>query len=181
MSATVFAGASQFAALELWGESIPYVSLALVALAVNARHMILGAALSPWINRLPWSRRLPILGLLSDVNFTDSQALYKEGERDAGVILGGGITLWATWVIGTAAGALLGNALGDLDRFGIDVLMIAFFAAITVRGVQSRTDIWPIVTAVVVTIATASLLPSGWNIIAAALAGGAVGVLTHGD
>ena len=38
MSALVFAGASQFAALDLWGTQIPLVPLALTVFAINARH-----------------------------------------------------------------------------------------------------------------------------------------------
>ena len=43
MSIVVFAGASQFAALDLWHAPLPIATLALTVLAVNARHILLGA------------------------------------------------------------------------------------------------------------------------------------------
>src|SRR5256885_11123585 len=40
MSAAVFAGASQFAALDLWIAPLPLAMLAVTVLAVNARHIL---------------------------------------------------------------------------------------------------------------------------------------------
>ena len=48
MSAIVFAGGAQFAALELWRAPIPWVALVVATLAVNVRHVVLGAALHNW-------------------------------------------------------------------------------------------------------------------------------------
>ena len=50
MSAVVFAGAAQFATLDLWQAPVAFVSLALLVLAVNARMVIMGAALAAWLN-----------------------------------------------------------------------------------------------------------------------------------
>lgn len=177
MSATVFAGASQFAALELWQAPLPFVSMALVVLAVNARHIILGAALSPWVNRLPRWKWLASLAMMSDVNFADSQTAFKAGERDAGLLLGGGLIMWLNWMIGTAVGAFAGAGLGALDRFGLDVVMAAFFGAIVVGNLKTRAALVPVAVAIVVALATLPLLPTGWNIIIAALCGGVVGAV----
>ena len=57
MSTLVFAGASQFAALELWGVHIPIVPLALTVFAINARHLLMGASLYPWLRHLSPARR----------------------------------------------------------------------------------------------------------------------------
>lgn len=175
MSATVFAGASQFAALELWQSPLPLVSMALVVLAVNARHIILGAALSPWVNRLPRWKWLASLAMMSDVNFADSQSAFKAGERDAGLLLGGGLIMWLNWMVGTSVGAFASASLGALDRFGLDVVMAAFFGAIVVGSLKTRSAVIPVAVASIVALATLPVLPTGWNIIAAALCGGVVG------
>lgn len=175
MSALVFAGASQFAVLDLWATPLPYISLALVALAVNARTTILGAALSPWINALPWRKRLLPLFLLSDPNFVDSHTAFKNGSSDVGVLVGGGLVLWTTWVLGTGIGVFAGTSIGSLDRFGVDVVMVAFFAAVIVGRVRSSSNFVSVLVAASVAIATFGVLPTGWNIIAAALCGGIAG------
>ena len=179
MSAIVFAGASQFAALEMWGESLPYLSLALVTLAVNSRLVILGAVLSPWLNALPRRHALAAMFLLSDPNFADGHSALKSGSNDVGILIGGGLLLWSVWVTSTWAGAVVGATFGALDRFGIDVAMATFFASVVAGKATSRASVVPAAVAVVVCLATFDVLPNGWSIIAAALCGGATGLLVH--
>ncbi len=177
MSLIMFAGASQFAALDLWQSPLPYLSLALVVLAVNARHIILGAAISPYVNQLPRLHWFAALMLLSDINFADSYQALKAGEKDAAHILGGGLALWSFWAVSTTIGVVAGANLGDLDRFGIDVVMAAFFGALALGMVPNVRRAVPVLVACAVAIFSQSLLPTGWNIIAAALAGGVIGAL----
>ncbi len=47
MSTLVFAGASQFAALELWGPQVSLLTLVITVFAINARHLLMGATLYP--------------------------------------------------------------------------------------------------------------------------------------
>ena len=106
MSAMVFAGGAQFAALALLGPPPAMVPILLGTLAINARHLLLGAALAPWLLQLPRWQRLSAVTVLSDANWAQAMRAYAAGERDAGVLVGAGITMWITWVIGTATGAL---------------------------------------------------------------------------
>jgi 4-azaleucine resistance transporter AzlC len=177
MSMVMFAGASQFAALDLWQSPLPFLSLALVVLAVNARHFILGAAISPYVNPLPARHWFGALVLLSDVNFADSYQAMKNGERDAAHILGGGLVLWSIWAIATAVGVFAGTLLGDLERFGVDVVMASFFGALAVGMVPNLKAALPVVVACAVAVLTLPILPTGWNIIAAALSGGVIGAI----
>lgn len=177
MSALVFAGAAQFAGLELWSDPPPLMSLALVALAVNARLAVMGAALAPWLNALSLGRRLLALASLTDANFADGRAALRDGARDAGVLAGGGAALWLAWVSGTAAGAYAGASIGALEAFGLDLVMAAFFAAAVTGGLRSGGPVAPVVAGAAVAVATREVLPSGWHLIAAALAGGAVAAL----
>lgn len=85
MSVAIYAGASQFAALDLWYAPLPLATLALTVLAVNARHVLLGAALAPWLLQIPILRRVAALLLLSDANFAHAMAARDRGETDAGI------------------------------------------------------------------------------------------------
>ncbi len=179
MSAFVFSGTAQFASLDFWPEPMALLSLALVMFAVNARFIITGAALSPWLNQLPLRSRWAALFLLSDPNFTDSHAEFQSGERDAGVLLGGGLVLWVSWVGGTAIGALAGAKIGNLQAYGFDVVMVCFFAASITGRFTHRANIIPAVLAAIVAVSTFGWLPSGWNIILAALTGGIWGAFAR--
>lgn len=179
MSVAAFSGATQFATLDFWREPLAFGSLAMVLLALNARHVIMGAALSPWINRLPFGRRILSLSYLSDPNFADSQPAFQEGERDVGILLGGGLTLWVCWVAGTAIGALGGTDIGDPSSYGIDVVMPCFFAAVVAGQLNQATAFAPILVASVIAVALLSIVPTGWNVVVAALAGAFVGLIFH--
>ena len=180
MSAVAFSGAAQFAVLDFWPRPTAFGSLALVALALNARHVIMGAVLSPWINRLPLPRRILVLNYLSDVNFADSQPAFKAGARDAGILLGGGLVLWANWVLGTGIGAAAGSLIGDPARFGIDVVMVCFFATVVTGHLRRRNTLPPVIVAAGIAALSVDWLPTGWNVILAALAGGLAAVVFHG-
>lgn len=177
MSAAVFSGAAQFASLDFWPHPANLFSIALVIFAVNGRHVITGAALSPWLNQLPLFKRWLALGLLSDPNFTDSQRAFQAGKIDVGILLGGGLILWLNWILGTAIGTYAGTYAGSLQSFGFDVVMVCFFATVMTQRLRHRSSIEPAVIAACVSVLTLSWLPAGWNIIAAALVGGAAGVI----
>jgi predicted branched-subunit amino acid permease len=180
MSALIYAGASQFAALDLWVAPLPLATLALTVLAVNARHILLGAVLAPWLLRVPRLRRLAALFFLSDANFAQAMAARERGERDAGILLGSGLTMWVCWMAGTSIGVAAGSLLGDLSRFGFDAVMVAYFAAVVAGQWKGRADLLPWIAAAAVALAGAHVLPPGWHIIAGALTGGIIGAWRHG-
>ena len=175
MSAAVFAGASQFAALDLWAQPLPYLSIAVTVFAVNARHFLMGAALSPWVNAVPGPQRTLSLALMADLNFADAHRAFREGSRDVGILLGGGVFLWVVWLLGTAGGAAAGSQIGNLERFGLDLVMASFFAALVTGEVRQGTRLLPLVVAAGTAVAVADALPAGWSIVVAALAGGLTG------
>lgn len=76
MSALVFTGAAQFATLDLWGAQVPLVPLAVTVFAINARHLLMGATLYPWLRHLPPVQRYAVMLVASDANWALSiQAL----------------------------------------------------------------------------------------------------------
>lgn len=180
MSALVFSGAAQFASLDLWGDNIAFLSLAAIAAAVNARHVIMGAALSRWINGLPFTRRLWLMGSMSDPNYADSLTAFRGGERDMGVLFGGGLILWLNWVAGTVIGTVA-SQIGDISVFGFDVVMVCFFAALLVDQVRQPGALAPVLVAAPLAVVLMTWLPTGWNVVVAALAGGCVAMVRHGD
>ena len=179
MSALVFAGAGQFAALEFWVQPIDIAALLLAVFAVNARHILMGAALYPWMRRLPWGRRHLAAGLITDANWAYAMEAQETGERDLGILVGSGLAMWLCWGLGTAAGAFLGEALAEPRRFGLDVVMVAFFACVLAAMARRDAALWswllPWLAAAAAAIAATWVLPPGWHVIAGGLVGGLVG------
>lgn len=177
MSALAFSGAAQFASLDFLVQPVAFWSLGLVVMALNARHVIMGAAISPWVNPLSPAKRVLALAWLSDPNFADSQPTFKAGERDVGVLLGGGLVLWGAWILGTVIGVAGGTLLGQLESYGTDVLMACFFAAVVAGQLgKDRRLALSVVVASFLAIVTLNWLPVGWNVILGAIAGGLLAV-----
>ena len=79
MSTLVFAGASQFAALDLWGAQVPVVPLIVTVFAINARHLLMGATLYPWLRELPAAKRYGVMMVISDANWAMSMQAFNSG------------------------------------------------------------------------------------------------------
>jgi 4-azaleucine resistance transporter AzlC len=178
MSAVVFAGGAQFAALALLGPPPAILPILLGTLAINARHILLGAALAPWLLKLPRWQRLSAVLVLSDANWAQAMRAYAAGERDAGVLVGAGLTMWVTWVIGTALGALASLAVPDVGRFGLDALMVGFFAATLTDGWRGKADAPAAIGAAAVTLAMMALGARDWSILIGAVGGAIAGAAT---
>lgn len=177
MSALVFAGASQFAALELWGPEIPLLPLIAITFAINARHLLMGAAIQPWLAHLPPGQRYGSVVLMSDSNWAMAVADRQRGETNLGMLVGGGITLWLTWLAGTLLGVIFGSGIEQPERFGLDVIMGCFLLAMLVGGRRDLSMLLPWAAAAIAAVAAMAWLPPHAHVIVGAVAGGLAGVL----
>ncbi|MGE6607393.1 AzlC family ABC transporter permease [Halomonas sp. NPDC076908] len=176
MSGLVFAGAAQFASLELWGPTIPLVALIATTFAINARHLLMGAALYPWVRHLPTGQRYACLGLMSDSNWAMAAADYRRGETNVGMLVGGGIALWLAWMLGTLLGVVFGSGISEPERFGLDVIMGCFLLAMLVGGKPQLSMLIPWSVAAVAALLAIYFLPANAHVIVGALAGGIAGL-----
>lgn len=179
MSSLVFAGTAQFAALELWGPTIPLTALIATTFAINARHLLMGASLYPWLRHLPPGQRYACLGMMSDSNWAMAAADYQQGETNVGVLLGGGIALWLAWMLGTLLGVVFGSGISEPERFGLDVIMGCFLLSMLIGSKNKFSLAMLLPWGVAATTALLALyyLPPNAHVIVGALAGGLAGVL----
>ena len=177
MSALVFAGASQFAALDLWGTQVPLLPLALTVFAINARHLLMGATLYPWLSTLPPAKRYGVMFVASDANWAMAMQALDSGKPGLGLMLGGGLALWLAWVLGTWLGIYFGSAIEDPVSFGLDMVMGCFLLAMVVGGQKNlrMLVIWALAAAA--SLVAYWYLPSNSHVVVGALAGGLLGAL----
>ena len=178
MNALVFAGAAQLVALEVWTNPLALgtvASIALLTAIVNARFVLMGAALRPWMGALPAWQVYPPLLLTTDATWIVGMRYRAEGKGDASIYLGAGLAIWAVWVAAVVPGYLLGAFISDPRRFGIDLMLPIFFAAMLVqiwRGPR-RAIGWAVAGAVA--LAAAQLVAGWWFVVIGAVAGSIVG------
>jgi predicted branched-subunit amino acid permease len=177
MSVVVFAGTAQFAALDLWGATVPIAPLLLTTLAINSRMLLMGATLYPWLRPVPTGRRYGAVILLSDANWAMSLNDLQAGRNSLGTLVGGGLALWSTWQAGTLAGLLAGAGIPDPSRFGLDMVMGCFMLSMVFVGRRTlrRAATW--LASGITAYAAWRWLPANLHVILGAIAGGAVGAL----
>ncbi|OIN12168.1 AzlC family ABC transporter permease [Oceanisphaera psychrotolerans] len=177
MSALVFAGTSQFAALELWGTQVPLVPLIITTFAINARHLLMGASLYPWLQHISPLKRYGIMLLASDANWAMAMQGFHKGERALGILLGGGLAIWSFWMLGTWLGLYFGSAIEDPFSIGLDMVLGCFLLAMALGG---RKDLRILVIWCVAGISSMMAywwLPANSHVVVGALSGGLVGAL----
>lgn len=180
MSVFVYSGSAQLAALEVWATASGLAALLLTVIAINARYVLYGAALRPWLSGVPAHQAFGSLFLLGDGSWVLAMREWDRGERDAGFVLGGGLAGLLPWVTGTVAGHLLTSSLPDPRRWGLDFMLPAFAAAIGMSLWRGRGDLAPLAAGASVALLLHTLVPGGWYILGAGLAAGAVGAWRHG-
>ena len=144
-SAATFAGASQFAALELWTHPLPFIAILLSVSAVNLRLMLYSAALSRRIEHWSPLARYAGIGILSDPIF--ALAELNGGPRlSLSYYLGLSLPLYVNWIVTTAAGFLLGNVVTDPEAIGLDFVVIAYFIHL-LGGFRKRPNAFAVIAA----------------------------------
>ncbi len=179
MSAVVYAGASQLAAISLIGASAaPWVVLLTVGL-INLRFLMYSASLAPWLKRYGPGARLLVSYLLVDHTYALSVIRYAKEDESFGrrdYYLSMGVITWLQWVAMTAIGAVLGAALPD--QLQLDFAVPLSFLALLVPIVTTRPALAAAVTGAALAIVLAPL-PYSLGLVIATLVGVAAGTLTE--
>lgn len=131
---TVFAGAAQFAALQLLQENAPTAIILASALAVNLRMAMYSASLTPYLGSAPLWQRAFAAYLTVDQSYACSIVRFeKEPEMTVrqrmAYFVGSVSPITPLWVFGTYLGAVLGARIPD--SWALDfALPITFLAMI---------------------------------------------------
>jgi len=180
-SLTVFAGAAQFAALQMMQDQAPVWAILATAMAVNLRLMMYSVALTPHLGAAPLGIRAIIAYFLVDQSFAVSVAEYT---RRPGMTLpektayffGAVLPVMAMWFAANIAGARMGQAIPP--EYGLDFALPITFLAMVGPMLRSRADVAAAVVSVLGTLALIRL-PYGTGLLVAAALAMAAGVLVE--
>jgi 4-azaleucine resistance transporter AzlC len=174
MMGTVYGGLSQFVAVQSWPELLTPSSIAaltLLTLTVNIRFMLMGATMRPWLGSLPPWQAYPAMLLVTDGGWLAAMRYREHGGANVWFYLGGALVLYSLWLVSAIPGFLLAGQLSDPKKYGVDLVMPAFFAAMLVPAWKGPRRAIPWAVAGVVALMVHWLLPGWWFIIAGAVSG----------
>lgn len=180
MSALVYSGSAQVATVGTLTSGAAIAAGVVTVVMLNARYMLYGAALRPWLGQASAGDAYASLYFLGDGNWVLSMKAHADGERDAAYVLGSGMAMFLPWVGGTLLGSIAGGWMANPRLLALDFLLTAFCAAMAAGLFKSRADLWPAGAALGVALIANAMEPSGWTIVLAGLVGAAVAWWRHG-
>jgi len=180
MSLFVFAGASQFVALDMWGPAMSISAVAFTALVVNLRHMLMGATASGWFHDCGRGRAMLTVFFMIDESWAMATAARLPMRHRAAFMLGSGLLLYLCWNLATLAGYLLVPEMDDPARWGLDFVFSAIFLALLAGMYRGKSDLPAWAVAALAAVVAAWLLPGKWYILVGGVAGGLLEAMRHG-
>ena len=129
-SLIIFGGASQIVFLQLLsGGASSLIAITSVGV-INSRHLLYGAVLSEYLNKLSTIKKVFISYFIVDQGFAVSNIYFKKNKKqnlNHYHLLGSGITLWLCWQISTIIGIYLGSIVPESLglKFAIPLTFIA--------------------------------------------------------
>lgn len=172
-SSVVFAGASQFAALQLMVEDAPMVIVIVTALAVNLRMAMYSASLAVWMGAAPLWQRALIAYVNVDQSYAVSMNKFEDtpdmslGQRIA-FFFGAVTPVCPMWVVATGLGIWLGD--GIPEWMALDFAVPICFLAIIAPMMRTLAHMMAAVTSIIVALLLAGLPYNLGLLVAAVLA-----------
>lgn len=177
----VFAGASQFSAVQLIRDEAPTLVVLATSLAVNLRMAMYSAALTPWLGKVTVWQRALIAFFLVDQSYAAAMAEYEKHpgmtvpERFA-YFVGTAVLVAPAWYFATWMGARLGSRIPP--EYALDFAMPITFIAMIAPMLRSIPHLLTAFTAVLLSVALA-WMPLASGVLVAAVCAMVVGALTE--
>lgn len=139
MSVTIFAGAMQFVTVTLLTQPFNPLSVFVLTLMVNARHIFYGLSMTEKYRGTGKAKPYLIFGMTDETFALLSSTALPEGVTRKGFYFSVTLLNHIYWITGSVTGALLGAKL-LFDTHGIEFVMTALFTAIVVEQLRSKVN-----------------------------------------
>lgn len=176
MSLFVYAGASQFIAIQLIGQGATIWVIGLTTLIVNLRHIIMSFSMIRFFSGISVERLAFLAHGITDESFVLSSKLLEgvhTPEERSKVALGINLGAYFSWVIFTFIGAFLGNNL-TINFSGFDFALLALFIVLTI-GIVSQENLLIYIMAGILAIIFKILIPGKMYLLLSVIVAAAVG------
>lgn len=154
MSLLVFAGASQFIAIEMLHQGATIFMITVTTLIVNIRHLLMSLAMTPLFSEGKRSWSFALAQGLTDETFVLNSRILRdiptEFERRH-VMLGVNLGAFFSWAIFTVIGGVLGEKL-PFNFSGFQFALLALFIVLTVSSLNRKNLLTYVLTAILAVI-----------------------------
>ena len=180
MSFIVFAGASQFIAVNLLGMGASILEIIITTFILNFRHFLMSASFSQKIEAGVSKKWLALLSFgITDETFMVN-SLRKETKLPATFILGVNLIGFSSWNLGTWAGVFLGTGLPDSLKASMGIALYSMFIGLLIPAIK-KSHAYGLIAALSMVISSAIYylspfkISSGWIIVITTIVASLVG------
>lgn len=188
MSVWVYAGASQFMALNLIQNGVNSSEIILATFVLNLRHLLMSTVLSQRIKGHRAAKSLLSFGI-TDETFVITTLGVNGGKEEgdsritsAARFAGVAIMAYSGWIGGTVLGTVFANILPPFVMKGMGISLYAMFIALLVPSIKrsGRIALVAVLGALVNWMLSVELkISGGWSIVAATMLAAAIGALVY--
>ncbi|MEY9166663.1 4-azaleucine resistance transporter AzlC [Sinorhizobium fredii] len=178
MSILVFAGGSQFVAMDIWTHPAPWGALAFSALLVNIRHVLMSASIGTKMPAFSGPAKYAAMLLLADEIWAMAEVRAGKTRLTPAWYAGLAVPFYCVWVLASLAGAAAGAFLGDPKAIGLDFAFPAVFTVLVMGFWKGRETGAVLAASAAAAVLAHQLLPGVWYIAAGAAAGVAATLVT---
>lgn len=164
MSALVYAGSAQFAAVAILGQGGSVLAAVVAAVLMNARYIAMGVAIGPSLKGGPVRRALEGQTV---VDASWALANRGDGRFDRHTLFGSSAPQYVTWLAGTVVGVAAGGVLPHPEDLGVDAIFPAFFLALLLGELRDAEAGAVALGGAAVAVVLGLLAPAGVGILAA--------------
>lgn len=179
MSGLVYAGSSQLVAAGLFAAGASAVSIVLTTFVVNLRHLLLSAALAPFLTLWNRCELAAFAYQLTDETFALHATQFPTGIPSKKEVFAINAAAQTSWLLGTGLGVAVGQIIDDVKPFGLDFVLPAMFIALIILQLEDRSQIGIALATGTMSVALLILGIDQWNVIIATVIGASIGVLEN--
>lgn len=181
MSVFVYAGASQFMAINMVAVSAGVMEIIIATFVLNFRHFVMSLSFMNSLRNVERKWKLPLSLGLTDEAFAVSAFHPNEANQKHGAFFYFGIILIAylSWVFGSLLGGILGDVIPANLSQSMGIALYAMFIGLLIPSVKKNLKVGLIaLVAMLINFICVELgMSSGWAIVIGTILGGMSGII----
>lgn len=179
MSVFVFAGASQFMAVNMIAASAGVVEIIIATFVLNFRHFVMSLSFMNRLRGIGLNWKVPLSLGLTDETFAMSSLHPEEAKEDKGALFYTALILTAyfSWIMGSFLGGVLGEVIPAKLSQSMGIALYAMFVGLLIPSVKKEKRVGLIaIFAMLINVLFSQFTTEGWAIVGGTVIGAASGI-----
>lgn len=180
LSAFVFAGASQIAAVQMIALGSSPLSIIFTVFTINLRHFLFAASLAPYMKNISQKMKAFSSFFITDEVYAVTYSYFRSNKPSLPYMLGSGLNIYTFWGAAGVIGYLFGYAIPPQLNYVFDFAFVAAFTGMLVPMIKDASVLVTVAVSAVISVFGALYLHGKWYILIAGVAASFAGFASGG-